>query len=436
VRTTPLLIALCASMPAAALANGAFPDTGQVLLPGDLPRTIVVGTNFGLVVSDDGGGHWRWTCEHGASLGGYRYALGADQRRVVGNAGRDLITTVDLGCTWSTVSLGEDIIPFDFFPEGRDPAFVLALAESLSTRIDTVTRVDVRAPDGAPQVLFRAPMDEQLTTVESARSDPRTIYATLAPLARGARTRLARSADAGQTWTVVEPAGAPQSVDLRIAAVDPGNPARLYFRASTVQGNGEALVLSEDGGATLREVFTTTGSLAALLPLAGGGWLLAALENNVGSLLRDDGAGFVLLPQAHMHVRGLAERGGLLYVAADDAVDGFALGLSRDRGATWERAMAFADIGAITGCGELPAACVTACGQLVTLGVLQPPLCRLPEADAGAGADARAGADAGAAGAGTGCSCRYERPGQPVALVLAWLVALGLRRGRGGRRPS
>src|SRR5204862_3885162 len=108
--------------PAAALANGACPDTHRVLLPADQPQTIILGTNFGLIISEDGGQRWRWTCEHGDGNGGYRYTLSADQHRLIGQAGRALVVSEDLGCHWSSVAAQKETIPFDFFPDGADPA--------------------------------------------------------------------------------------------------------------------------------------------------------------------------------------------------------------------------------------------------------------------------------------------------------------------------
>src|ERR1700740_1650535 len=44
-------------------ADGAFPDASQVLLPADKPNEIIVGTNFGLLLSEDSGKSWQWVCE-------------------------------------------------------------------------------------------------------------------------------------------------------------------------------------------------------------------------------------------------------------------------------------------------------------------------------------------------------------------------------------
>src|SRR3981189_1117880 len=70
------LLAACL-VPAPASANGALPATIQVPLPPAAPPTTVVRTNFGLISSTDGGGSWRWTCEHDRGSQGRAYQLAA-----------------------------------------------------------------------------------------------------------------------------------------------------------------------------------------------------------------------------------------------------------------------------------------------------------------------------------------------------------------------
>jgi photosystem II stability/assembly factor-like uncharacterized protein len=432
-----LLLAAVALAPAPVLANGAFPDTERVLLPADRPQTLILGTNFGLIVSEDGGAHWRWTCEHGAGDGGYRYTFSTDQRRLIGQAGRTLVVSEDLGCHWSTAGSQKETIPFDFFPDGADPAFALALIQDLQTGLNTVSRVDLRDPSAPPAVLHRAAMGEDLTTLESAASDPRLIYATLEPPPAAGRTRLLRSGDGGQTWTVQAIEGAADHANLQIAAVDPRAPARLYFRARAPLDQGEALLISEDAGKTVRVAFTTTGALAAFLPLADGA-LLATQELGVGQLFRLEGTAFVEATAAGIGARGFAERAGLLYAATDNLVDGFALAVSRDRGRTWQKVMAFADIEAISRCGDLPAACLGTCAMLVGRATLKPSLC-MPPAEMDAGADV--GLDAPVtAPKGGGCACRLGRrsaggPWLGLLLLLASAWRRSSRAAPGAEKP-
>ena len=48
---------------AGARANGAFPDEFSIHFPANAPHRIYVGANFGLLVSEDDGATWRYSCE-------------------------------------------------------------------------------------------------------------------------------------------------------------------------------------------------------------------------------------------------------------------------------------------------------------------------------------------------------------------------------------
>jgi hypothetical protein len=445
--------------PVPARANGAFPDTGQVLATPAPAQTTIVGTNFGLLLSDDGA-HWRWTCEHGAGLNGYRYSLGADGRRLIAISARALAVSDDFGCTWRAVAQDQTTIPFDYFADTADANFALALVEDLQARVDHVERLDLRQPTGAPQILYSAPADDELTTVEMARSDPRVIYATHNTQLTSTRTRILRSADGGQSWMELEPQGAPDYADLRLAAVDPMDAQTLYLRAATAAGNGEALVISNDGGKTVHAAFTTPGALAAFLRLANGDCLLESVETPVARLFRstDHGATFNEVAGASLHARGFAERAGVIYAATDNVVDGMALAASHDGGLTWQRVMGFADVGSITVCGELPAVCASSCQSAANIGALPKALCTslgqpvdagadgastvdaaagdaAPPADTSTAADAHAPSDGSDFGDDVSCGCHLAGRARPSAFSLVLAALFALRRRRGARGP-
>src|SRR6476620_2413045 len=64
-----------AARPAA--ANGAFPESDAVLLPVDHPQRIILSTNFGLIISDDDGATWQWTCVSAETSMASTYVMGA-----------------------------------------------------------------------------------------------------------------------------------------------------------------------------------------------------------------------------------------------------------------------------------------------------------------------------------------------------------------------
>src|SRR5579862_2952411 len=51
------------ALPAAARADGAFPDSLSLLLSQDHPNELVVASNFGLIWSSDNGASWSYVCE-------------------------------------------------------------------------------------------------------------------------------------------------------------------------------------------------------------------------------------------------------------------------------------------------------------------------------------------------------------------------------------
>src|SRR5690348_589198 len=61
--------ALVLSVAAGARANGAFPDEFSIHFPPGAPNRIMVGANFGLVISEDSGATWRYACEPWVTLG-------------------------------------------------------------------------------------------------------------------------------------------------------------------------------------------------------------------------------------------------------------------------------------------------------------------------------------------------------------------------------
>src|SRR6185369_8582440 len=98
----PAVAILLGTHGAPARADGAFPDSQRILVPEDRPDTIVLATNFGLVVSEDGGALWRYACETLDTSGGHLYSLGpAPDDRVYAISTSGVATSRDLGCSWS-----------------------------------------------------------------------------------------------------------------------------------------------------------------------------------------------------------------------------------------------------------------------------------------------------------------------------------------------
>ena len=88
---------------APALSHGDFPEVRQVLLPPDRPQQIILGTNFGLIFSENGGETWLYSCDHGMSAYAGPYLLGGESshRLFALTAGASVIHSDDDACSWA-----------------------------------------------------------------------------------------------------------------------------------------------------------------------------------------------------------------------------------------------------------------------------------------------------------------------------------------------
>ncbi|MES1172052.1 MAG: hypothetical protein ABUL77_02340, partial [Bacteroidota bacterium] len=244
---------------AAARADNAFPNSQSVLLPRDRPDEIVVATTFGLVFSVDDGATWRYACEDlQTTTGGRKYFVGPPPaNRIFALSDLGIPVSNDGACTWTIA--GGDVTamsPFDVFPDPADPLRAYALAKAPNDP-DETTGSAYRSFDGGRTFagpIFTAPPSSVLTGIESAASDPMTVYLTFYELAaNGVHPRLATSRDGGDTWTTADLEARLGSLIPRLAAVDPTDPARILLRISSGGGDPAAvdgLVLTTDGGTT------------------------------------------------------------------------------------------------------------------------------------------------------------------------------------------
>jgi hypothetical protein len=439
------------ALPRPALADGAFPDSSRVLLPAGRPDQVTLATNFGLIATDDGGKTWDWTCETPLLNQGQFYQVGVPDRTVATSLW-GVVRSDDGSCTWSGASGAiTDVSVTDVFVNPATPERALAIGvrddQDMGLPQLAYASEDGGATFGAP--IFRATGEVGLLGIESAATDPRVIY--LASYAVPNHPALARSDDAGATWTTVDLEPMLGSGLVRIVAVDPSDAGTIFLRLGQASG-GEALAVSSDGGRTFRRAFSVSGVLTGFLRRNSGTILVAGTSSDgspMGARSLDGGASFQRWEGAP-HLRGLAERDGVLYAAADDSVDGFALATSVDDGATWSPMLRYAEVDRIKPC--VAAACARACARMVDLGLWAASVCTGRAADAGASfAGATAGEptapDAGpgtiARPTGAGCSSAGPltasagcRPGACLALftlLLGWRAPR--RRQKSGRSP-
>jgi photosystem II stability/assembly factor-like uncharacterized protein len=417
---------LAASAPAAS-ANGAFPDSQTVLTPADRPQQILLVTNFGLVISEDGGQSWQWSCEREANAFGFLYQLGAPPRRRLYAVANDRLAFSDDGsCGWQTGGGAvADRVVIDFFPDPADADRVLAIAYG-GGGYAVYPSGDGGATFAAP--LYQAAAGDGIGGVEIARADPRIIYLAMTTI-EGTRPKLARSGDAGATWTVRALEPMVGAAIARIIAVDPQDPEVVLLRL--LGTDGEAIALTRDGGATVTRTLSIPGSFTSYAELPSGVRLLGAMDdaNTTPALFRsrDGGATFETVPSPP-RIRALAERAGVVYAATDNFGDGYALGASSDEGTTWRGVMSYGQVQAIIPCLRGDAQCRASCEALAGQGTMSPGM--IWEADV---CSANPPPDTmpdplpepPSAGGG-GCGCAIARGEAGAAVVLAFVLAAGL----------
>ena len=470
-RTTLAALAalgVCLLAPGAARADGAFPDAQTILTPADTPGEIVLVTNFGLIQSEDAGATWLWACEQSANAFGAFYQLGLPpRRRLYTVANRQVMFSDDRSCGWSAAG---GLVP--------DPGAGVSDVWVDRTVVDRVLAVNVTCCDAGERIhsvlesldggdtfdtlLYAADRGATITGVESARSDPRTIYVTLTgapPDGAAPPPILAHTIDGGLHWSAVDLTGQVGAGVVRLVAVDPENPRKVLLLWNGA--GSQALVMTTDAGVSASKTLVPTGLIKAFLRLTSGTMLVATDADATAGLFRsrDGGARFDAVPGSP-HVRALSERAGRVYAATDNFADGYAVGVSTDEGSTWSPLLSYQDVRAIVPC--LKAACQTTCDAEVQLALWSKDVCSAdpPPIAGGAGGAAVGGLDGGASGAtgatagggaaghgigvggaaggaalgGTprGCGCSVAPAGAPIALLAVGTALAGL--GVGARR--
>jgi photosystem II stability/assembly factor-like uncharacterized protein len=337
-------------------ANGAFPDEFSIHFPPTSPHTILLGANFGLLVSNDDGATWRYSCEPyvttGSSAALSAYNVGYYQVTPDGVILADsfnLTRSADMGCSWPMVSVPNvppDYLSDIFAGQGATP-LVLGIVTGLNTS-SIVLSLDAGATFGAPVYTTSS----LLTGAEQARSQSLVAYATtISP--SGTVATLLRSGDIGQTWTPFNLAVA-QFAQPSILAIDPLDENTVYLRVTT--GLTDSIVVTNDGGATFRTLLTINDNFRAFLR-AGDGTLYAGTMN---------GALYVLSPgveefetRTGPHLRCLGQRPGTsrIYACGNYLTDGFSIGYSDDGALTFQKLMSFPDLLGPLTCPQVQQAC-------------------------------------------------------------------------------
>jgi hypothetical protein len=445
VSTLGLILVMAA--PRGARANGAFPESYQLVLPADRPRQVILATNFGLIISDDDGATWTWTCEQKATVMGALYGVSAapldrlfSLSTLVGLSYSD-----DDSCSWTASSGALDtVLASDYFADPTNPLRVYALGRPPND--DTVPPKLFDSDDGGKTfgtTLFTAPAGATLSGIESARSDPSTLY--LATFTTGFHPTLQRSKDGGTTWTPLDVEPSLGANNFRIIAVDPNDAQVLTVRV--IETTGESVAISRDGGVTFTKVAHVAGQLTAYVRLDSGTILIAgALAiDGVGFRSTDGGLTFTdWTPRTTSdggvpdlsedggaprppHLRALAARGGKLYGAAKNFSDDWAVGVSMDEGVTFQRLARYDEVASIRACVQT--LCVDSCDSQAGAQIWPPITCIAPDARTDAGVVTPPPAKKGC-----GCGVAGARDASGTAAAVGAFAALWLTRARRRRR--
>jgi uncharacterized protein (TIGR03382 family) len=316
------------------------------------------------------------------------------------------------------------------FPDPNDADHVLAIGHD-GGAYGVFPSYDGGTTFAAP--LYQVAAGDGIGGVEIARSDARVLYVAMTNAAATA-PKLARSGDGGATWAVTDLSPMIGLGLLRIIAIDAQDPDTVTLRLNGA--DGESIVVTHDGGATVTATLSIAGRFTSYVQLASGARLVGAVVNssNMPALYRSRDGGATFEPVAGPpSIRALSRRGDRVYAATNNFSDGYALGASDDEGTTWHAVMSYDQVQSVLGCVSSDPQCQTTCQALAGRGTMSPgmiwdpavcganPVEPLPEPRAPTG---------GGGGGGGGCGCATAPASSPVLVVVCVLVlvVLGSRR--------
>jgi hypothetical protein len=409
-------------------ANGAFPDEFSIHFPPGTPHRILIGANFGMLVSEDDGQTWRYSCEPWVVAGSNAalasanvlfYQVAADGALLA--AAVNLTRSSDVACTWpaATGSIAGQAIT-DFFPDPNDATFVVAnIAISSGTYM-------IASRDGGKtfDATHLYDTNDILTGIEIARSTPGVVYATSVPQSAGtAKFLVSTNSGAPGSWTAID-LQIPAGTQPRILAVDPTDAKKVYLRLLT--GVTDAISATSDGGNTFQPLLSIRGQFSSFL-IAGDGAIYAGTMDGklyVRPASATDPTAFTSLAAPHLRCLGQRPGSTRIYACADIILDGYSLGSSDDRGATFQPVMSFTQLLGPLTCPPVQTNCQAHWERIQgVLGISTTP-------DAGTGSGGGGGV---APGGGSHCASA-GLDAWSVWLVLGFLLRSRSPRGRDRRR--
>jgi hypothetical protein len=265
-----------------------------------------------------------------------------DDGRIVLATSEGLKISSDAGCSWQPVA-----------PLGAiaTPAMAQHPSESSTLYIATFgasgSGLQITRDAGASFApLLKLPDNDFVQEILVAPSDPALLYVSGELFDKtGTLTHyVARSPDAGKTWTRTAIAVLEAESDLALLDVDPGAPQRLV--AKTVARDraltSERLLISDDEGRSFRQVLESDVIHAAAFA-AGGTMLWVGTES--GLLRSDDGGGhFETIEGPQRLLSCVTEREGVVWACGYFGPGSDGLATSSDGGQAFATRMDFAAV--------------------------------------------------------------------------------------------
>lgn len=405
-----------------------MPEVEQVLVQPHHPEHVVIGTRYGsYYVTEDAGAHFYHVCQ--AAIGyddteAYPGLLTADGSWLISTGYSGIARSVD-ACNW------ENWAP----PE---TAFIAGL-----TAVSDTTFVALNAGNEADGFSNRiwvstnrgASWQPQGTAI---RSDLRV--SGLAALDSGQRlfvtaqsadaAELVQSSDAGNTWTT-RTITADALAKPVLVGVRSGAPERVIVLLAHPQldalAHPDTLLVSEDGGISWHPLFVAKLGLLSATLSEDGTLFFGSPADGVWFLDFSRGASAAVRVSSEA-TDGLVASNGLLFSKAHEAAAGYSLGVSRDRGRTFQPFFSFCDAHAELACAP-DSNVAELCPSGADSDVWQPlaSVCR-----------ARAAASANGPGSSAepspehessrveGALCSLPSPAERSAPVFAWAYALAV----------
>jgi MYXO-CTERM domain-containing protein len=380
-------------------------------------------STFGILQTFDAGKSWSWLCEQAAGYSDVQdpaIALTADGTLLVGF--EKLSATHDRGCTWGATAGFAATSVTDLAVDPARPDRVLALNAASNGAGGFINRIFESLDDGRTWAPLGMPIVDGLVAETIDVAPPQRIYVSgkFWPTQLGA---LERSDDGGATWVrqSIDAAGASTPF---IAAIDPANSDRVYVRTSGSASDG--VFVTNDAGATWTGIFTASGGILGFA-LSPDGTSVAVGGPSAGVNVASVGD-YQFQETSTVGPYCLRWSAAGIYACGKQLGDGFALGLSTDRGVTFAKLL------------ELSAVTPLACAPTSTTGSTCPPywgpVAAVLGADAGPDASKTGPPDPGLNPLGdsptSGCHCGI--PGSssaaPAAAWFSLLAALVLHRRR------